>query len=628
MPQPFLRRLCALALCAALAGCRAAPTIIDTPESAAASSAATAAPTAAATPTGTTADATTTSANVPTVLPQTTDAGRSYVDETLFLGDSNTARYMMYADDTGKAYTSVANNIGVVSMGAGAITTLKCEQFKNDNAMYTIPDAVAMLKPRRIVIGFGTNNLSGSSTDATKFIETYRTGLKAIVAAWPYADLIVSAIPPLDKLRDNTSLTMTQVDAYNAALAELCAAEGWHFLNSAEVLRDDSTGWAKKDYTLSDGVHLSQVAVGAYFNYLRTHAYVTEDRRPQPLGTLPTPAGSPVGLISSDPIAVRGAKVPVEFVAGEGGSVSGSTSQKVKKGATCATVTAVPNSGWKFAYWTASYGSVGSSASLSFTVPSGADAGGVVVTAHFTPDVHDHDYVEIEGSRIEPTCLTAGSVKYACSICGEKIEKELPALNHAWDNGVITQPATAGVPGVKTYTCTRCAATRTEAIAALPTAAPTMPPATPPPAPTLPPTPSAPTAPPAPTQAPPAPTQAPTDAPTQAPTEAPATEPPHTHSYAETARVEPTCEGAGSVTYQCACGDSYTEELAPLGHAWDAGVVTQEPQPGVQGVRTYTCTRCGVTRTEAIEALPDAPVASDAPVDPPVEPPVEEVPVA
>ena len=69
------------------------------------------------------------SVTVGTVLPKTEAAGRSYIDETLFIGDSNTARYLMYADETGTAFTTLANNIGVVSMGAGAITTLKCEQF-------------------------------------------------------------------------------------------------------------------------------------------------------------------------------------------------------------------------------------------------------------------------------------------------------------------------------------------------------------------------------------------------------------------------------------------------------------------------------------------------------------------
>ena len=212
---------------------------------------------------------------VGTVLPKTEAAGRSYIDETLFIGDSNTARYLMYADETGTAFTTLANNIGVVSMGAGAITTLKCEQFSGSSTMYTVPDAVAMLKPKRIIICYGTNNLGGSSTDATSFISTYLKGLKAIETAWPYCDIIVSAIPPLDKQRENTNLTMTQVDAYNAALIQMCEENGYKFLNSAEVLRDDSTGWAKTDYTLSDGVHLSKTAVTEYFT-LCTHPHLCD----------------------------------------------------------------------------------------------------------------------------------------------------------------------------------------------------------------------------------------------------------------------------------------------------------------------------------------------------------------
>lgn len=414
-----------------------------------------------------------------TVLPATEDAGRSYVDETLFIGDSNTARYTMYADETGTAFTSLKNNIGVVSMGVGAITTLKCEQFKGDSQMYTIPDAVAKLKPRRIIICFGTNNLGGTSTDATSFIKTYRQGLQAIQESWPYAEIIVSAIPPLDKQRENTRLDMVQVDAYNAALVTMCEEDGYRFLNSTEVLRDEATGWAKKDYTLSDGVHLSKVAVTAYFNYVRTHASQTPDQRPQPLGTIPEPDGVPLGLITSDPIAVRGAKVPVEFVASEGGSISGSTSQMVKKGSTCSTVTAVPKDGWKFAYWSASIGSAGSGSSLTFTVPSNADAGGVVVTAHFEPAAHEHNYVEVEGSRKNPTCEEKGYVKEACSICGEVREVELEATGHKWDGGSVTKEPQPGVEGVRTYTCTVCGKQYTESIAALEvTPPPSAPPST------------------------------------------------------------------------------------------------------------------------------------------------------
>ena len=301
MKLPFCRAaLLAAALGVCLVGCKPAAT----DEPAAFATAETAEAVATLTPTAATT-AQPVAAEIGTVLPATEDAGRSYLDETLFIGDSNTVRYTMYADETGTAFASVDNSIGVVSMGVGAITTLKCEKFKGSSTMYTVPDAVAMLKPQRIIICYGTNNLGGSSTDATSYIKTYLQGLQAIQTAWPYCDIIVSAIPPLDKQRENTNLTMTQVDAYNAALVTMCEENGFKFLNSADVLRDAATGWAKTDYTLSDGVHLSKTAVTAYFDYVRTHAYITEDRRPQPLGTIPQPDGVPANLITSDPIAVR-----------------------------------------------------------------------------------------------------------------------------------------------------------------------------------------------------------------------------------------------------------------------------------------------------------------------------------
>ena len=569
---PFMKvsvLLAALGLAGCLTAC--APKTPDTlrQPATAESAAPTAAPAATAQPA-----AAEPAAAVGTVLPAGADAGRSYLDETLFIGDSNTARYLLYADDTGTAFTSLSNNIGVVSMGAGAITTLKCEKFKGSSTMYTVPESVAMLKPKRIIICYGTNNLSGSSTDATRFIATYLQGLQAIRQAWSYCDIIVSAIPPLDKQRENTNLTMTQVDAYNAALVQMCEENGFKFLNSAEVLRDDTTGWAKTDYTLSDGVHLSKKAVEAYFTYVRTHAYQTEDRRPQPLGSIPQPDGVPANLITKDPIAVRGAKVPLEFVAEHGGTLSGTTSQLVKKGATAGAVTAVPDAGFVFAGWTASSGGSYSSESLSFTMPQNADAGGVVLTAHFKADAHEHEYVEVEGTKTAATCLKAGSAKYKCKICGEVIEKDIKPLGHDWDDGVQK-----GAEII--YTCKRegCGETKVEAAKATPTPSPSPTPVV--------------TA--VPTQAP---TPVPTAVPTAAPTAVPATpEPtavptptpePHTHDF-QLVSDTATCTAAGTKTYRCSCGETKTEESAALGHS---GV--EQPDGSV------VCSRCN----EVLQAAP------------------------
>lgn len=557
--------LAAAALAVCLTGCSHAQTDA-TPSATSETAEAAATATPAATP-ATSAEPV--CAEVGTILPETADAGRSYVDETLFIGDSNTARYLLYANETGTAFTSLNNNIGVVSMGVGSITSLKCEKFKSSSAMYTVPDAVAMLKPKRIIICYGTNNLSGSSTDATNYIKTYLQGLQAIQTAWPYCDIIVSAIPPLDRQRENTNLTMTQVDAYNAALVQMCEENGFKFLNSAEVLRDDATGWAKKDYTLSDGVHLSKEAVTAYFTYVRTHAYAAEDRRPQPLGTIPTPDGVPANLINKDPIAVRGAKVPLEFVAANGGKLSGTTSQLVKKGGTAAAVTAVPDEGFVFAGWTASSGGSYSSATISFTMPQNADAGGVVLTANFKADAHEHNYAEIEDTRVNPTCTNNGSAKYKCTICGEVIEKELPALGHDWDGGVRSGDTIV-------YTCKRegCGEVKTEKIQATPTPSP---------------------------QPTSAPTAAPTPVPTAVPTAVPPAEPtptPHEHSFQLESNTA-TCTEPGVKTLKCSCGEITTQESPALGH---------DSVPQSDG--SVVCSRCHAVLQEAsppnITPVPDS----------------------
>lgn len=80
-----------------------------------------------------------------------------------------------------------------------------------------------------------------------------------------------------------------------------------------------------------------------------------------------------------------------------------------------------------------------------------------------------------------------------------------------------------------------------------------------------------------------------------------------THTdYGTTERTVPaTCGKAGRVDTSCSnCGEVIsTRELQPTGaHVWGNGVVTTAPTETTPGVRTFTCTVCGQTRTEAIPA--------------------------
>ena len=76
----------------------------------------------------------------------------------------------------------------------------------------------------------------------------------------------------------------------------------------------------------------------------------------------------------------------------------------------------------------------------------------------------------------------------------------------------------------------------------------------------------------------------------------------HEHSYTAVVTA-PTCTEKGYTTHTCSCGDSYVDTYTDaLGHAWDNGKVTKEPTETETGVKTFTCTRCGETKTETIPA--------------------------
>lgn len=209
-----------------------------------------------------------------TILMESEDAGQSYIDETLFLGDSNTARMRMFG------FCTLDNSAASVGMAASALADYACVKFDGYSGYKTMPEAVALMQPRRVIITFGTNDLTPSLT-TERFISEYQAGIEAVQQAYPSVDIIINAIPPIGRQHAGEHLTQTQIDQFNKAIVQMCVAHDWKFLNSAEVLRDPETGYAKDGYVIqSDGIHLTEEAIGVLFDYIRTHSYITEDDRP------------------------------------------------------------------------------------------------------------------------------------------------------------------------------------------------------------------------------------------------------------------------------------------------------------------------------------------------------------
>lgn len=196
----------------------------------------------------------------------------------------------------------------------------------------------------------------------------------------------------------------------------------------------------------------------------------------------------------------------------------------------------------------------------------------------------DHTWVKTQ--TLPPTCTEQGTAFYKCSACGATRTEKIAALGHDLSRCDLRPAATCTQPGRAVGTCARCGVQIDEVIPAKG----------------------------------------------------------HDYSYAETS-VAPTCTEPGHYKGTCpTCGKDYDDVVPALGHdwgewvtsieptvstvgyryhvcnrdgcgyregedipklhthTWDAGVVTQKPTAAEPGVRTYTCTVCGQTRTEAIPA--------------------------
>lgn len=191
-------------------------------------------------------------------------------------------------------------------------------------------------------------------------------------------------------------------------------------------------------------------------------------------------------------------------------------------------------------------------------------------------------------TTLAQTCTTDGKEERTCSKCSEKEERTLKATGHEWGEWKITLAQTCTTDGKEERICSKCSEKEERTLKATGHKSETVG------------------------------AKAPTckeDGYTgnevckvchetlNKGTTIPKTD---SHEWGKwTIKRESTCTEKGEQSRKCAvCGEEEIESLPLAKHTWDNGKVTKAPSYTKVGVKTWTCKKCGKTKTTTLAKLP------------------------
>lgn len=206
------------------------------------------------------------------ILQETPDAGEDYIGETIFIGDSITENGL------GWGFFPYHNVWAMHAIQPDTIQTdpiLVYGAEGGDTEMLAV-EAAEKYQPKRVLINIGSNCVFKMPPE--EFASHYGEFLKAFREKSPDTQIIICSVFPVDRRYDESEKTAyttnnDKCNKINYALAQLCRAGGYRFLNLAEALKGED-GAAKDGYLYeTDGIHPNQSTYPLIMEYIRTHAW-------------------------------------------------------------------------------------------------------------------------------------------------------------------------------------------------------------------------------------------------------------------------------------------------------------------------------------------------------------------
>ena len=212
-------------------------------------------------------------------LGESVDAGQSYIDSFIFLGESTTYHLKSRGVLSGGKDTKQvwAPKSGTLMLDP---STASCRVLYPDtNEEIDIADAMAKRKPKYMLLTFGLNGAVGNISKGSEYFKgCYKKLISRLHEASPDTVIMLQSCFPISKDMDTSSYSVSTetlnfyIDKTNEWTALLARECGLPYLNTAEVLKSED-GFLKEGYDSGDGFHLNTEAYRQMLEYIKTHAY-------------------------------------------------------------------------------------------------------------------------------------------------------------------------------------------------------------------------------------------------------------------------------------------------------------------------------------------------------------------
>ena len=202
-------------------------------------------------------------------LPLTADAGISYQDKIIFVGDSLTAHLINRGVLTGGTDTKQVWRCENNMMNLNSEVTAAKILYPGTGEKMTVAEAAAKAKPEIMIITLGTD-WGVSYLSETEFKACYSELVKAIQKASPKTKIILQSIFPVTA--GCVTLDNAKIDNANKWVKAIAAENGCSYLDTQSILKDDKNCLKEEYCNSTDGIHMGTEAYVAILEYIRTHA--------------------------------------------------------------------------------------------------------------------------------------------------------------------------------------------------------------------------------------------------------------------------------------------------------------------------------------------------------------------